>query len=73
LADFKKDGKSTRNDENIELNYLKGKYGALPILGDFENQLNRQSMAGTTIHKSPMNGRNIVNLQNLRQTFMIFT
>jgi len=30
-------------------------------------------MAGTTIHKSPMNGRNIVNLQNLRQTFMIFT
>lgn len=41
LADIKKDGKSTRNDENIELNYLKGKYGALPILGDFDNQLNR--------------------------------
>jgi hypothetical protein len=30
-------------------------------------------MAGTTIHKSPMNGRNIVNLQNLRENFMIFT
>ena len=41
LADFKKDGKSTRNDENIELNYLKGKYGALPFLGDFDNRLNR--------------------------------
>ena len=41
LADFKKDGKSTRNDENIELNYLKGKYGSLPFLGDFDNRLNR--------------------------------
>ena len=41
LADFKKDGKSTRNDENIEQNYLKGKYGALPFLGDFDNRLNR--------------------------------
>lgn len=41
LANFKKDGKSTRNDENIELNYLKGKYGALPFLGDFDNSLNR--------------------------------
>lgn len=41
LADFKKNGKSTRNDENIELNYLKGKYGALPFLGDFDNRLNR--------------------------------
>ena len=41
LADFKKDGKATRNDENIELNYLKGKYGALPFLGDFDNRLNR--------------------------------
>lgn len=30
-------------------------------------------MAGSTIHKSPMNGRNVVNLHNLRQTFMIFT
>lgn len=41
LADFKKNGKSTRNDENLELNYLKGKYGALPFLGDFDNRLNR--------------------------------
>jgi AAA15 family ATPase/GTPase len=41
LANFKKDGKSTRNDENIELNYRKGKYGALPILGDFDNRLHR--------------------------------
>jgi len=41
LADFKKNGRSTRNDENIELNYLKGKYGALPFLGDFDNRLNR--------------------------------
>lgn len=41
LANFKKNGKSTRNDEDIEANYLKGKYGALPFLGDFDNSLNR--------------------------------
>jgi len=41
LAVFKEDGKSTRNDENIEPNYLYGKYGALPFLGDFDNRLNR--------------------------------
>jgi AAA15 family ATPase/GTPase len=41
LARFKKNGKSTRNDENIEDNYLKGKYGAMPFLGDFDNRLNR--------------------------------
>ena len=29
------------NDEDIEANYLKGKYGALPFLGDFDNTLNR--------------------------------
>lgn len=41
LDKFKKDGKTTRNDEDIESNYLKGKYGALPFLGDFDNKLNR--------------------------------
>jgi hypothetical protein len=32
-------GKTTRNDENIENNYLKGKYGAVPFLDDFDNLL----------------------------------
>lgn len=41
LANFKKNGKGARNDEDIEANYLKGKYGALPFLGDFDNTLNR--------------------------------
>lgn len=39
LVNFKKDGKSPRNDEDIEGNYLKGKYGALPYMGDFDNLL----------------------------------
>lgn len=41
LATFKKNGKSPRNDEDLEANYLKGRYGALPFLGDFDNRLNR--------------------------------
>lgn len=41
LSSFKSNGKSTRNDENYEINYLKGKYGAIPFLGDFDNYLNR--------------------------------
>ena len=41
LSNFKKNGKSPRNDEKIEDNYLKGKYGAMPFLGDFDNKLNR--------------------------------
>jgi len=39
LAEFKLNGKATRNDENIENNYLKGKYGAIPFLDDFDNLL----------------------------------
>jgi AAA15 family ATPase/GTPase len=41
LSNFKKNGKSPRNDEKIEDNYLKGKYGAMPFLGNFDNKLNR--------------------------------
>jgi AAA15 family ATPase/GTPase len=35
LADFKTD--EVRKNEAFESNYLKGKYGAIPFLGDFEN------------------------------------
>lgn len=35
LADFKQ-GKSVRKDENLEGNYIQGKYGAIPFLGDFD-------------------------------------
>jgi AAA15 family ATPase/GTPase len=37
LNDFKKeDGGKARNKENYELNYVEGKYGAVPYLGDFD-------------------------------------
>lgn len=35
LADFKTD--EVRKNEAFESNYLRGKYGAIPFLGDFEN------------------------------------
>jgi AAA15 family ATPase/GTPase len=35
LAEFKTD--SVRKNEAFEDNYIRGKYGAIPILGDFEN------------------------------------
>jgi AAA15 family ATPase/GTPase len=37
LADFKDGLKGIRNDESIEKNYLTGKYGGIPFLGDFDN------------------------------------
>ena len=40
LAEFKlPDGSKIRNDENYEPNYIKGKYGAIPFLGDMEKLL----------------------------------
>lgn len=41
LANIKNNGKGVRNDEDIQLNYSKGKYGAVPFLGDFDNFLGR--------------------------------
>lgn len=37
LADFKSD--TVRKEDNFEKNYLKGKYGAVPYLGDFKKSL----------------------------------
>ena len=34
LGDFKSD--TVRKEDNFEKNYIKGKYGAIPYLGDFE-------------------------------------
>lgn len=36
LTDFKK-GKTPRNDEKLGKNYIYGKYGAIPYLGDFDD------------------------------------
>ena len=37
LADFKSE---VRKTENFEDNYIRGKYGAVPFLGDFDNSIN---------------------------------
>ena len=39
LADFKREGKKARNDEDIEKNYSLGRYGAVPFMGNFDNLL----------------------------------
>lgn len=39
LADFKTD--TVRKDENYEKNYILGKYGAIPFLGNFEDLLGK--------------------------------
>lgn len=37
LAEFKlSDGKKVRNDADIEKNYILGRYGAVPFLGDLD-------------------------------------
>lgn len=36
LTDYKPSGKGVRNDEQLEKNYIAGKYGGIPFLGDFE-------------------------------------
>jgi uncharacterized protein len=40
LAEFKKNGKGVRASASIEKNYIQGRYGAIPYLGDFENLWN---------------------------------
>jgi len=37
LAEFKKNGKGIRASASLEKNYIQGRYGAIPFLGDFEN------------------------------------
>ena len=36
LAEYKKSSKTVRKDASYSKNYLMGKYGAIPILDDFE-------------------------------------
>ena len=36
LTDYKPGGKSVRNDEQLEKNYIAGKYGGIPYLGNFD-------------------------------------
>lgn len=44
LADFKPkdsdEGKKVRKEDNFERNYIQGKYGAIPFLGDFQKLIN---------------------------------
>jgi hypothetical protein len=42
LAEFKlPDGKKVRNDADVEKNYIRGRYGAVPFLGDLNNLIKR--------------------------------
>jgi AAA15 family ATPase/GTPase len=39
LSDIKLNDTKVRNDENYQKNYIQGKYGAIPYIGDFQNLL----------------------------------
>lgn len=39
LSDIKKNESKIRNDEDFEKNYIQGKYGAIPYIGDFRKLL----------------------------------
>jgi len=39
LTDYFPGGRTVRNDEQLEKNYMAGKYGGVPYLGDFDNLL----------------------------------
>jgi hypothetical protein len=39
LAEFKIDGKKVRNDASYEEDYIQGRYGAIPFIGDFSKLL----------------------------------
>lgn len=39
LSDIKKNDSKVRNDEDYEKNYIQGKYGAIPYIGDFRKLL----------------------------------
>lgn len=43
IADYNTDKGKARNTEAIEQNYIEGKYGGIPFLGDFENFLEQHS------------------------------
>ncbi len=46
LGDFKTD--EVRKEENFEENYIRGKYGAVPVLGNFESLIQFESLENET-------------------------
>ena len=49
LTDYKPGGKTVRNDEQIEKNYIAGKYGGIPYLGNFDTLFDPKSIASETV------------------------
>ncbi len=41
LIEYKEEGKKIRNDRSFENDYIKGKYGAIPYIGNINNLLNQ--------------------------------
>ena len=39
LAEFKEDGKKVRKDRSFEEDYIQGRYGAIPFIGNFSKLL----------------------------------
>ena len=44
LTDYKPGGKTVRNDEQLEKNYIAGKYGGIPYLGNFDALFEKQPL-----------------------------
>ena len=52
LTDYKPGGKTVRNDEPLEKNYIAGKYGGIPFLGNFDALFDpRPSSSETVAHE----------------------
>ena len=49
LTDYKPGGKTIRNDEQLEKNYISGKYGGIPYLGNFDALFESKSSADETV------------------------
>ena len=51
IADYKTDKGKARNTEALEQNYIDGKYGGVPFLGEFENFLEQHKHEQATTEK----------------------
>ncbi len=52
LTDYKPGGKTVRNDEQLEKNYITGKYGGIPYLGNFDALFeSKSSTSEAVIHE----------------------
>lgn len=49
LTDYKPSGKTVRNDEQLEKNYIAGKYGGIPYLGNFDALFEPKSSANEAV------------------------